>query len=285
MSIISFPSAVTPMPSVSSPVSVLLIITSTSNFTLDEKRDLLFDINRTLEILIDSFNDNTRQKENIPNEKHQIIKTWPSEVDRIKWPKAIRALVEIEVGKNYSPLAITSAIKEYATSKLGLGKYARELKRKEMSNIKYKVREPTESDLLGNSDLKLDISESVSYLTEQGYLVKTYRISQWSTKGIIFVHPEQLKKFERHRWLMLIDLTHKTNQYDWRLFTLYVCDIYGCWNVDAHFFASNENADTVAEALIIIRNKYNKYCHWSSHYILSDQSNIKAKSIKKAFPA
>jgi hypothetical protein len=50
--------------------------------------------------------------------------------------------------------------------------------------------------------------------------------------------------------------------------------------MSAYFFASSEDADTVAEALIIIRNKY---CCWFSCYILSDQSNIEAKSIKKTF--
>ena len=57
MSVTSTPSAVTPVLPVSSPVSVPLIITSTSNFTSDEKRNLLFDINRALEIPIDDFND------------------------------------------------------------------------------------------------------------------------------------------------------------------------------------------------------------------------------------
>ncbi|RGB22033.1 hypothetical protein C1646_776772 [Rhizophagus diaphanus] len=148
--------------------------------------------------LIKHCESSTRQKENIPNEKCQITKTRPSGICsamiRVIWiassnivqPKAIRALVELEAGKNYSPPAIISAIKEYAMSKLDLGECARELKRKEVLNIKYKVRGPTESDLLGNLDLKLDISESVSYLTEQGYLVKTYHVSQWSTKGIVF---------------------------------------------------------------------------------------------------
>jgi len=72
----------------------------------------------------------------------------------------------------------------------------------------------------------------------------------------VFAHSEQLKKLERHGWLTLIDSTYKTNRYDWRLFTLYVRDTYGCWNVGAHFFVSSEDADTVAEALTIIRNKY-----------------------------
>ena len=44
---------------------------------------------------------------------------------------------------------------------------------------------------------------------------------------------------------------------------------------------SSEDADTVTEALVIIRNKC---CRWSPRYILSDQNNIEAKSIKKTFP-
>ncbi|CAG8545099.1 761_t:CDS:2, partial [Scutellospora calospora] len=43
------------------------------------------------------------------------------EIKRIKHSKAIRTLVEQEAVKNYSPLVITVAIKEYATIKLGLG--------------------------------------------------------------------------------------------------------------------------------------------------------------------
>jgi MULE transposase domain len=344
MSIIS---DVTPVSLDSAP----LIITLTSNLTPDEMRNLLFDIDRTLEIPMETFNDkwwplvsniwtkwdsynyangdirktfacrfmkhresSTRQ-ENIPNEKRRITKIRPSgicsamikiswiassevvkieryknspnhahslsEVDRLKRPKVIRSLVEIEAVKNYSPPAITSAIKEYAMLELGLGECARKLKRKEVANIKYKVRGPTETHLIGNSNLELDISESVSYLTEQGYLVETYRVSQRSTKGIVFAHPEQLKKLERHGWLTLMDSTHKTNRYDWRLFTLYVRDTYGCWNVGAHFFVSNEDADTVAQALTIIRNMC---CRWSPRYVLSDHSNIEAKSIKKTFP-
>ncbi|PKY55726.1 hypothetical protein RhiirA4_505149 [Rhizophagus irregularis] len=217
-----------------------------------------------------------KRYKNSPNHTHSLL-----EVDRIKRPKAIRSLVEIEAAKNYSPPAITSAVKEYATLELGLGECARELKRKEVANIKYKIREPTETHLIGNKDLRLDISESISYLTEQGYLVESYCISKRSTKGIVFAHPDQLKKLERHRWLTFIDSTHKTNRYDWRLFTLYVRNTYGCWNVGAHFFVSNEDADMVAEALIIICNKY---CHWSPRYILSDHSNIEAKSIAKSFP-
>jgi len=57
MSVTSLPSAVTPVSPASSPASVSLIITSTSNLTSDEKRELLFNIGCTLEIPIDDFND------------------------------------------------------------------------------------------------------------------------------------------------------------------------------------------------------------------------------------
>ncbi|CAB4481769.1 unnamed protein product [Rhizophagus irregularis] len=88
-------------------------------------------------------------------------KWWP-----LKQPKAIRSLVEIEAAKNYSAPTITSAIKEYTTLELGLGESACKLKRKEVANIKYKVREPAETYLIENPNLKLDILDSISYLTE-----------------------------------------------------------------------------------------------------------------------
>ncbi|CAG8854377.1 28621_t:CDS:2, partial [Gigaspora margarita] len=70
----------------------------------------------------------TRQQENILIEKCRITKTRPSglcetkikEIERIKRSKAIKTLVEQEAVKNYSPSAITAAVKEYATIKLGL---------------------------------------------------------------------------------------------------------------------------------------------------------------------
>ncbi|PKY34821.1 hypothetical protein RhiirB3_476066 [Rhizophagus irregularis] len=268
-----------------------LVAAQMTNITSEEKRNLLFDVNCSLEVQMEDFDENwwplvsniwtqwtsykqvngnfwkiftcrftkhrdssTRQKENISNEKRRITKTRPSglchakikvewlvllkivkvgrykdssnhthlllDVDRLKHPQVIRTLVEKEAVKNYLPLAITAAVKEYATIELGLGASAQELKRKEVTNIKYKVRGPMEVHLVGNSDLKLDISQSVSYLKEQGYQVEIYRVHQRSTKGIVFAHPEQLEKLENHGWLTLIDSTHKTNRYDWRLFTL-----------------------------------------------------------------
>ena len=80
------------------------------------------------------------------------------EINKIKRSQAIRSLVEKEAVKNYSPPAITSAVREYATIELGLGASVNELKRKEVANIKYKIRGPMESNLIGDSNLTSDIS-------------------------------------------------------------------------------------------------------------------------------
>ena len=74
------------------------------------------------------------------------------------------------------PSAITSAIKKYVTLKLSLSECAYELKCKKVMNIKYKVHRSIDTRLIENLVLKLDISESIFYLREYGYLVENYHI-------------------------------------------------------------------------------------------------------------
>ncbi|RHZ51906.1 hypothetical protein Glove_468g3 [Diversispora epigaea] len=186
-----------------------------------------------------------------------------------------------EAIKNYPPVAIVKAVKEYANNELDLGESVKDLKRKEVANIKYKLHGPLETHLVDNIELESDILETISYLKNQEYYCERYYISQKSTYGIVFAHPKQLKKLHQYGWLTLIDSTHKTNKHDWRLFTLYIRDSYNCWDVGAHFFVSNEDSDTITEALKIIRN----ICkNWIPGYVFMDQSNIETNSIKKVFP-
>src|SRR2546421_8767682 len=162
------------------------------------------------------------------------------------------------------------------------------LNQKEVANIKYQICEPMEAHLKGDSQLKSDILEAISYLQGQEYHVEQYRISrqskntsQQSTRGIVFTHPRQFEKLWRHGWLTLIDSTHKTNKHEWRLFTLYIRDGYRCWDVGTHFFVSNEDSETISEALRIIRKKCSQ---WIPRYFLLDQSSTEANSIRQVFP-
>ncbi|CAG8598343.1 5390_t:CDS:2, partial [Rhizophagus irregularis] len=173
-----------------------LVATQMTNITSEEKQNLLFDVNCSLEVQMEDFDEIwwplvsniwtqwTSYKQTRPsglchakikvewlvslkivkvgcykdssNHTHSLL-----DVNRLKRPQIIRTLVEKEAVKNYSPLAITATIKEYTTIELGLDASAQ---CKEVTNIKYKVRGPMEVHLVGNSDLKLDISQSVSYL-------------------------------------------------------------------------------------------------------------------------
>ncbi|RHZ80577.1 hypothetical protein Glove_134g166 [Diversispora epigaea] len=202
------------------------------------------------------------------------------ESEKLKRSQFVRNLVEQEAIKNYPPPAIVNAIKEYAIEKLDLSFSVKELRRKEVTNIKSKVYKPQNTYLTGNINLELDIEESVVFFKNQEYQVERFQILHRSSHGFVFAHPNQLEKLRHFGWLTLIDSTHKTNKYDWRLFTLYIRDNHGCWDVGAHFFVSKEDSDTVAEALKIIRRFV---CSWKPRYFLSDQSNVEANGIAIAF--
>ena len=184
---------------------------------------------------------------NSPNHTHTI-----KDNDIIKRSEAVRTLIKQEATKNYPSTAIVSAIKEYATNELDLGNSVQDLKWREVANIRYKLRGSIQAQLVGSANLNADILEAVSFLNEQGYYVEHYNVTKRSTKGIVFAHPKQFEKLQYHGWLTLIDSTHKTNKHDWRFFTLYIHDQYGCWNVGSHFFVSNEDSETIINALKII---------------------------------
>jgi hypothetical protein len=203
------------------------------------------------------------------------------ESDQLKRPQAIRMLVEAEAVKNYSPPAIASSVREYAEEELGLGGPVHALRTKEVSNIQLKIRGPLQAHLVGDVNLATDIQDCISFLQKEGYRVEHFNHSQRSTEGIVFAHPAQLEKLWRFGWLTLIDATHKTNKHDFRLFTLYIRDCYGCWNVGAHFFVTREDSDTVAAALKIVRQFERR---WTPRYVLMDQSSIEAKGIMTVFP-
>ncbi|CAG8744345.1 12367_t:CDS:1, partial [Dentiscutata heterogama] len=78
-----------------------------------------------------------------------------------------------------------------------------------------------------------------------------------------------------------MDSTHNTNKHGWRLFTLYIRDGCGCWNVGAHFFVNKENSEAVVSALRIIRKKFAP--QWSPRYMLLDQSNVESNGVALTF--
>ncbi|RIB14288.1 hypothetical protein C2G38_2195574 [Gigaspora rosea] len=271
------------------------------DLTPNQRRDLLFNIKQPLELSTEEFDTEYTRKDDIPSDKRRKTKVRPSEakvrierfenlpdhthtldnIEKIKRSQVVRNLVEQESLKDYRPPAILNAVKEYAKEKLNLDESMKELKHKEVTNIKYKVRGSLDAHLIGNPKRSLDIQESISFLEQQKYKVERYSIPHNSSMGLVFINQNQIKNLEKYGWLTLIDSTHKTNRYDYRLFTLYVRNGYGCQDVGAHFFVSKEDGITVAEALKKIRRFV---LNWKSRYILQDQSSIEENSIRIVFP-
>ncbi|CAG8568990.1 1219_t:CDS:2, partial [Scutellospora calospora] len=221
------------------------------------------------------------------NEQKVLVERYPNSQDhthtiegseKLKRSQVVHSLMEEEAIKNYPPPAIVSAIKEYATNRLDLDASIKELKRMEVYNIKKKVNGLQDSHFIGNLNLEMDIDESILFLKKEGYLVERYG---QSVQGLVFAHLIQLEKLCRFGWLTLIDSTHKTNRYDWRLFTLYIRDNYSSWDVGAHFFVSAETSEMVAGALQIIRRFKSS---WAPRYFLADQSSVETNGIFRAFP-
>lgn len=210
-----------------------------------------------------------------PGHDHSI-----EDSDKLKLPNAIKTLVSGEASKPYTPPAIVTTVKELAADK-GLGSIVQNLQRKNVTNIQQKHRESVNTLLIGDSDLESDIQSALKFLSANSYQVDRFYVARRSSQGFVFATSQQLEKLTRHGWLTLIDSTHCTNKHRWQLFTLYIRDNYGCWDVGAHFFVSGEDSDTVAEALKTVRRFAP---HWSPRYMLPDQSSVEANGIKKTFP-
>ncbi|RHZ88905.1 hypothetical protein Glove_20g12 [Diversispora epigaea] len=128
----------------------------------------------------------------LPNHMHSL-----EESDKVKRPQIIRNLVVQEAIKNYRPPAILNAVKEYASEKMDLGTSVKELRLKEVTNIKYKVRGALDAHLIGNINKEQDIWESIFFLEQHKYYVERFFISHKSTNGFVFIHPNQILNLEK----------------------------------------------------------------------------------------
>jgi hypothetical protein len=223
------------------------------------------------------------------------IHTHPiSDNDMLKKSQALRDLVTIEATKSYRPAEIATAVREFAAAELGVGSGVEYLRTKDVANIQQVLRGPMNAHLIGNEDLETDMTEAINFLLEDGYRVQeiastTVKSSSSSSsssssarrkRGFVFATLDQLKKLTKHGWLTLMDSTHKTNKWDWRLFTLYIRDDVGSWCVGGHFFVDGEDSAIVIAALKIMRHFAQA---WSPRYFLPDQSAVEANAINTVF--
>ncbi|RHZ68666.1 hypothetical protein Glove_294g64 [Diversispora epigaea] len=161
---------------------------TSSQLTPDQKRELLFNVDQPFEIPMCEFDEectiyqvcikkgsqmknDEKLKSILPDYTHTIGKS-----EKLKHSQFVQNLVEQEAIKNYPPPTIVNAIKEYAIEKLDFNFSVKELRRKEVTNIKSKVYKSQNIYLTGNINLELDIKESVVFFKNQEYQVECFQI-------------------------------------------------------------------------------------------------------------
>jgi hypothetical protein len=77
-----------------------------------------------------------------------------------------------------------------------------------------------------------------------------------------------------------MDSTHKTNQLEWKLFTLMVRNEHAHWLPVAHALLSHEFGELIAEMLLVLK----WWCKWQCRYALTDDSAAEIKAFRLAFP-
>jgi hypothetical protein len=75
---------------------------------------------------------------------------------------------------------------------------------------------------------------------------------------------------------------HKTNQLEWKLFTLIVRDQYAYWHPVAHGLLSHEFGELIAKFLLAVKKWTSP--NWPLRYVLSDDSGAEQLAFRLVFP-
>ena len=212
------------------------------------------------------------------------------EIDANKRNSFLRQLVGAEVAKGYHPVAIigslTKAGKPESRARLAAagGTY---LIRQDVINTGLMWRLANPNKLWVNKSAKDDVNlqaiEALETLASLKWLasqISAISLDKVEGRGLVFADPARLQILTTHGHLTLIDSTHKTNQLEWKLFTLMARDQYACWHPLAHGLLSHEFGELIAEFLLAIKD----WCTWPLRYILSDDSGAEQRAFRLAFP-
>ena len=212
------------------------------------------------------------------------------ESDANKRNSLIRGLAGKDVAKGYSPAAVIGSLRgtgdSIAQSRLASagGAY---LSRQDAINNAASWRLANPNTLFVSRDAKdnvtLQVLEAFEQLSELKWVsspIQAISLDKTKGRGIVFAQPARLDLLARFGYLSLIDSTHKTNQLEWKLFTLMIRDQYGSWRPVAHGLLSHEFGELIAELLLVLK----RWTNWKLRYILSDDSGAEQRAFRLAFP-
>ena len=212
------------------------------------------------------------------------------ESDANKRNSFLRKLVGAEVAKGYHPAEIIGSLtgKGRADARARLaaagGTY---LTRQDIINagLTWRLANPNRlwAHVSAKDDVSLQAMEALQTLVSlnwQASQISAISLDKVEGRGIVFADPARLRTLATHGHLSLIDSTHKTNQLEWKLFTLMVRDQYASWHPVAHGLLSHEFGELIAELLLAIK----QWCTWQLRYVLSDDSSAEQRAFRLAFP-
>ena len=212
------------------------------------------------------------------------------ESDAIKRNSAIREHVQHDIAKGYAPAAVIGSIRGFGRSEVQArlnaagGAY---LTRQDAINSGATWRLANPNALFASRDATSDVGiqakeafEKLDSLQWLSALILALLLDDITGHGIVFAEPTRLGHLTRYGHLTLMDLTYKTNQLEWKLFTIMVRDEYACWLPIAHALMSHEFGELIAEFLLVIK----KWITWNLRHVLTDDSAAEIKGYRLAFP-
>lgn len=243
-----------------------------------------------------------------------------ADVDKVKRPAAIKAMIDKETLKSNNPQETIASIRQIAEES-GLGEAAAFVTRAELVNTRRRQRHTELVPLVGDVHVDDEVRAVMEFLATRDYQCKSFGRNAAATgvvplfnandggpctssnssssssssnnntninsgitdlaQGLVFGRSQQLTKLATHGWLTLIGSVEDTNKNGWKLFTLYVRDRLGCWDSGAHFFVSDTSSSTITQALKLVQLLAPS---WQPRYILTDWSPTITTAIETIFP-
>ena len=190
------------------------------------------------------------------------------ESDANKRNSHLRGLVQSDIGKGYAPAAVIGAIRGQGRPDIRMrleavgGQY---LSRRDAENsrITWRLANPNAlfTTLADKDDVSIQALAAFEKLSELKWIsepIQAVSLDKTPGRGIVFALPARLERLSQYGHLSLIDSTHKTNQLEWKLFTVMVRDKFGSWHSIGHAFLSHEFGELIAEFLLVLK----KWSNW-----------------------
>ncbi|TAQ84793.1 hypothetical protein B7494_g6880 [Chlorociboria aeruginascens] len=212
------------------------------------------------------------------------------ESDANKRNSLIRTTIQQDIAKGYAPAAVIGAIRGNSRIDIRMrlnsigGLY---LTRQDAINSGASWRTANPNALFTSHDsknvIKIQVKEAFEKLDSLKWIslpIQARSLDGTIGHGIVFAQPERLGQLTRYGHLTLMDSTHKTNQLEWKLFTLMARNNHACWIPLAHGLLSNEFGELIAEFLLVLK----KWVTWHARHVITDDSAAEIKAFRLAFP-